>query len=179
MKKIVLFLAFIVLNIASANAFELNNYWQIRLTLRDYNKALAGQNIEKIKSFYSDTYKNADGFTLDELVQMLEKTYNSYGEMKQKTKINSIVTFDNDAIVQLTDKTSAIVHPDKTKQKEKAGRLDGKSVYNLYFKKTDEGWKIFYDEITAETTSLKYGIANKIPMKLNTPLLIKKVNNMI
>ncbi len=174
MKKIIICLAFLLLNSLCANSFELNDYWQIRHTLRDYNKALAYQDVEKIKTFYSENYKNADGFTLSELAQMLEKTYNSYDKMKQKTKINSIVTFDDDAIVQLTDTTSALVHLDKAKEKEKAGKLEGKSVYTLYLRKTNEGWKIFYDEITAETTSLKYGIANKIPMKLNTPLLIKK-----
>ena len=104
---------------------------------------------------------------------MLEKTYNAYGKMKQKTKINNISAFDDYAIVQLTDKTKAIVHPDKNKTKEKQGVLEGKSVYVLYFKKINNEWKIFYDDILAETTTLKYGVANKIPMELDTPMLIK------
>ena len=173
MKKIIIILLLVVVSTLSADAFDLSSYWQIRSTLRNYNKALSSKNINDVKVFYDDNYRSADGFTLNELVQMLEKTYSAYGQMKQKTKINSINVFDNYAIVQLTDKTSAVVHPDKMKSKEKAGKLDGKSVYILYFKKINNEWKIYYDEILAETTSLKYGVANKVPMELNTPFVIQ------
>ena len=104
---------------------------------------------------------------------MLEKTYDAYGKMKQKTKINDINIFNNTAIIRLTDTTHATIHPDEAKSKEKQGVLDGKSIYTIYLKKQEESWKIIYDEIIAETTSLKYGVANKIPIELNTPVLIK------
>ena len=76
-------LMFILSTALSSNAIELSDYWQVRLTLRDYNKALSGKNIEKVKSFYSENYKSSDGFTLDELTQMLEKTYNAYERLKK------------------------------------------------------------------------------------------------
>ena len=72
----------------------------------------------------------------------------------------------------MSDRTRAVIYPNNIKKKEKAGKLEGKSVYNLYFKKNGSDWKIFYDEIVAESTSLKYGIANKISMELDTPALI-------
>ena len=174
MRKIIVVFILIIFGFMPCGAFDINCNKEVKSTLREYNKALSSQDINKIKSFFDENYKSADGFTLDELVQMLEKTYSAYGKMKQKTKVNSITAFDNYAVVILNDETRAVVHPDKTKSKEKQGVLDGKSVYALYLKKTQEGWKIFYDEILAETTSLKYGVANKIPMELNTPLLIKK-----
>ena len=172
MKKLIITFVLIIFSTLSSNAFELNNYQQVKLTLREYNKALSGQDIEKVKSFYDENYKSADGFTLDELMQMLEKTYSAYGKMKQKTKINNITAYDNYAIVQLKDKTHACVYPDKNKTKGKEGILDGESLYSLYFKKSGDKWKIFYDEIISETTSLKYGVANKIPMGIVTPALI-------
>jgi len=193
MKKIISIFALIFFMAMPSYSFELNDYRQIKSTLRDYSKALSERNIDKIKEFYTEDYKDSDGFSLEESIKMFEKTYSAYDKMKQKTKINSITSFDNYAIVQLTDKTSAVVLPSKNilnknasnnpissyisnKKilKEKQGILEGKSVYSLYFKKIDDKWKIFYDEITAETTSLKYGIANDIKMQLDTPISIKE-----
>ncbi len=173
MKKLIIAFVLVIFSTISCSAFEPNAYWQIRLTLKEYNKALSGQDLNKVKEFYDENYKSSDNFTLEELAQMLEKTFNAYGKMKQKTKINNITVFDDYAIVQLTDTTKAIVHPDKAKVKEKQGVLNGKSVYILYFKKIDGKWKIYYDDILAESTSLKYGYANKIPMELYAPSLIK------
>lgn len=173
MKKTILFLIVLLIFTIPANANSINDSIQIRMFLRNYNKALDNHNIEQIRSFYDENYKNADGFLVDDIIQMFEKTYNAYGKMKQKTKINSITSFDDYTIVQLTDTTSATVYPDKNKTKEKSGKLSGKSLYTLYLKKYNNSWKIFYDEIIAETTSLKYGVANKIPMELKTPMVIK------
>ena len=172
MKKIILTFVILVFTVMSCNAGE-PGYRQIKSTLRQYNKALSSQNLEKIKEFYDDNYKSSDGFVLEELAQMLEKTFNAYDKMKQKSKINNITVLEDHAIVQLTDISKAIVHPDKAKLKEKQGILNGKSIYVLYFKKINGKWKIYYDEILAETTTLKYGIANKIPMELIAPSLIK------
>ena len=172
MKKVLIIIFVLFVNVIPIDAFELSDYWQIKMTLRDYDRALSAQDTERIKTFYDENYKSSDGFSLDDLVQMLEKSYKAYGKMNQKTKINSITSLNNYAVVQLSDKTSAVIYPNKIKNKAKAGKLEGRGVYNLYFKKNNDKWKIFYDEVVAETTSLKYGVANKIPMELDTPILI-------
>lgn len=192
MKKLILIFVLMIFTLPSICAIELNDYWQVRMVLRDYSNALKKQDINKIKEFYTENYRDSDGFTIDESAQMFEKMYDSYDKVKQKTKISSITSFDNYVIVQLKDTTSALINPQKeifeknnAKKKlsqiirekriikEKQGRLDSKSVYSLYFKKIDDKWKIFYDDITAETTSLKYGVAKKAKMQLNTPAFIK------
>ena len=171
---------FLGINITScAQAFEIpflkkTPDSQIRSLLKDYNKALENRDIEHVKTFYDKDYQSADGFDVDDLATMLEKTYSAYGDIKYKTKINNITTFDNWALVQMSDTSYAKVYPDKDKKnKDKMGRLDGKSAYVIYMKKTDDGWKILSDEILMEETSLKYGIANKIDMELITPAFVK------
>lgn len=148
----------------------------IRSVLNKHNKALKEHNIDKIKTFYASSYKSADGFNLDDLTSMLEKTYSSYKTIKYSTKVNSITTFDNYAIAQVTDKTNAILKPDTKdkKNKDKLGFLKGKSVYSIYLKKQDNNWEIFYDDILMEETSLKYGIANNINMNLTAPMFVKE-----
>ena len=147
---------------------------EVRSLLKQHNKAMESHNIENVKAFYTTDYHSADGFNFDDLAEMLEKTYKAYGNIKYKTKINNITAFDNWALVQLSDTSSAKLYPDKNKKnKEKMGKLEGKSVYNVYLKKTKDGWKIVSDEILMEETSLKYGIANKIDMELITPVFVK------
>lgn len=155
--------------------FKKSETTKIRTLLNEHNKALKDHNINKIKTFYDVAYKSADGFDLDDLGKMLEKTYSAYENIKYQTKIHSITTFDNWAIAQVTDKTSAKLYPDKNKKnKEKMGVLDGKSVYSVYLKKDKDNWVIAYDDILMEETSLKYGIANKINMQLNAPAFVNQ-----
>ncbi len=181
MKKNIFLLALIVLSFSvfqEAQAFEIpflkkSPKSEIRALLKEHNKALAKKDIDKVKTYYDKEYLSADGFDVDDLAMMLEKTYSAYGNIKYKTKINNISTFDNWALVQMSDTSFAKVYPDEDKSKEKMGRLDGKSSYVVYLKKTDEGWKIISDEVLMEETSLKYGIANKIDMELVTPVFVK------
>lgn len=176
MKKIILILSVLFL-ITPAYSFELFNLekMQIKNTLRKYNRAIAEHNIEKIKTFYDKNYKSMDGFNLSEMEQMLNKTYSAYKNIKYKTKINSINMQENWALVQIKDKTTASIYPTQNKEikKAKMGKLEGTSVYNLYLEKEDNLWKIVYDDILMEETSLKYGLANKINMNLITPLRVK------
>ena len=75
----------------------------------------------------------------------------------------------------MSDKTTAKIFPTEIKElkKEKMGKLEGKSVYNLYLKKENNEWKIVCDDILMEETSLKYGLANKLNMELITPIRVQ------
>lgn len=159
--------------------FTMSPKAQIRSTINKHNKALSKHNIELVKTFYDKNYKNGDGLTLDDLISMLNKTQGMYENIKYKTKINSINAYDNWALVQMSDVTTARINPAKNKKikKEKMGLLDGKSVYVVYLKKDKDEWKIISDDILMEETSLKYGIAKKIDMNLVTPAFIKPGEN--
>ena len=122
MKKIAIILVFMFLIFYPVDAVELNTNYQIRMVLRDYDKALKKQDINKIKDFYTEDYKDSDGFTLDESVSMFEKMYNAYDNVKQKTKINSITSFDNYVVVQLMDTTNAAINPQKDLFRKNAQR---------------------------------------------------------
>lgn len=177
MKKIIILLS-ILWAITPAYSFEFfkkTPTMEIRSIIKKHNNALVKHDINKIKTFYSENYMSMDGFNLKEMEQMLEKTYSAYKNLKYKTKINSITVYENWALVQLSDKTSANIYPTEIKEikKEKMGKLRGKSVYNLYLKKDNNTWKIVCDDILIEETSLKYGLANKLKMDLITPLRVQ------
>ncbi len=174
-KLIILFLLLgISANIpANAAIFNKSNY-EVKKVLKNHTKAMEEHNIEKVLSCYDKDYKSSDGFDVNDLKVMLEKIYNSYSNIKYKIKINHITAYDNWALVQMSDETKASVYSDAKKTKEKMGRLEGKSTYNVYLKKIGNDWKIIQDDILTEETSLKYGIANKIDMDLITPPFVKE-----
>ena len=181
MKKLSLILAvFLGLGLLNQTlAFDFN--WlnksqetEIKELLKKHNKAIQEHKFEDIKVFYDDNYKSADGFSLNDLTDMLEKAHKNYGNIKYKTKINNVTAFDNWALAQMSDKSRAEIYPNNNKKhKDKMGVLEGTSSYVIYLKNTPEGWKITSDEVLMEETSLKYGIANKINMDLVTPMFIK------
>ena len=151
---------------------------EIKKVLKKHNRAMAEHNVNLVQSYYDENYKSADGFNLEDMKTMLEKTHQAYTNIKYKTKINNITAYDNWALAQMSDKTYAKVYLDKDKKnKEKAGTLEGKSSYLVYFKKDKDNWKIVADEILMEETSLKYGVAKKIDMELETPIFIENDEN--
>lgn len=146
---------------------------EIKDVLNCHNKAMDKYDFEKIKTYYSKDYKNSDGFELDDVFEMLEKTRKAYGDIKYKTKINDISLYDNWAVVQMSDESRAKINHDNKKDKDKTGYLKGRSSYILYLKKDDDGWKIVADDILMEETSLKFGIAKKMDINLITPVFVK------
>ncbi|MBQ8847501.1 MAG: hypothetical protein IJ003_00985 [Candidatus Gastranaerophilales bacterium] len=155
--------------------FKKSDKSEIKTLLNKHNKAMDSRDIETLKSFYDESYISSDGFNIEEQISMLKDTYSAYSDIEYKTKINNITTFDNWALVQMSDATSAKVYPVKERKykKQRMGILEGKSSYVVYLKKDKDSWKIISDDILMEETTLKYGIANKINMDLITPAFVK------
>lgn len=178
MKKLfaVLFLLnLFILPSYSIELFKKSPKYEVKITLKNLDKAFYKQDIEKIKTFYDSNYKSADGFDLDKTIQMLKKTYETYENISHNSKIISISADDEWALVQIKDRTKANIYPieDKKLKEEKKGTLKSVSIYNVYLKKECDSWKIISDEILSEEASLKYGIANKLDMSLVSPLKIQ------
>lgn len=178
MKKLALTLIIINLFLTSAYSFEIfkrSDKNEVRSILNKHTKAMSKHNVEEVKSFYDINYKSTDGFNLNELEGMLNKTYSTYSNIKYKVKIKSVEINEDNALAQISDNSSAVIYPDVDKKlkKEKSGKLSGKSTYNVYLKKIDNNWKIVKDDILQEETTLKFGIAKNINIDIETPQKIK------
>ena len=176
MKKIIIALLLVNLFLPaySFEGFKKSPEGEVCAVMNKHTKAMSNHDVQAVKSFYAANYKSSDGFTLDELGKMLEKTYSAYNNIKYKTKISAINAYDDWALVQMSDKSSAVVLPeDKSTNKKKMGKLEGKSVYNVYLKKMNNEWKIVSEDILLEETTLKFGIARKIDMDILSPLVVK------
>lgn len=158
---------------------------QIRKTLRSLNHYANKHDLDKVKTFYSKSFKSGDGFNYDDFFKMTETSFNSYTNIKYRPKIKEIRA-ENDLIaVEIFDTTTAklVSEPKRgagsSNNSENApegavGDLFGTCDYINYLKKENGGWKIVSDSIISEQTSLKYGDAKTVKMELATPTSVEK-----
>ena len=149
----------------SAYSFIHNDTRAIKYVLNSQVKYANKENFNKFISTYAQNYTNADGLTLDSYSKLVNEIWQTYDKIKYDIKINNI-TIENDiATVNLTEYSTANIPV--------SNNLDGlmksesESVYKL--KKSGGKWKVFYDSVNSETTSMLYGDAKKLNIKLTVP----------
>ena len=145
---------------------------KIRKFIFDITRYSNQKNLDKIKEFYSKDYKNTDDFSYDEYFEMFQDTFNTYSNLKYKISVKSIQKIKNGYKVTLKDSTTGFLKSEN--ENFKYGLLSGKSAYELFLKNTENGLKIYKDNVLEEETSLTYGEANIVKMELITPDVIKQ-----
>jgi hypothetical protein len=108
---------------------------------------------------------NADGFNLEVYSNLVKDIWSSYGNIKYGIKIKNISVTNDTAVAELTETSYA----ELTASKKYDGELRSvsNSVYNLI--KTEDGWKVISDSVLDETTSMMYGEAKNLDIKLTVP----------
>ena len=121
-------------------------------------------NFNKFINTYSDNYVNSDGFNLATYSDIVKDVWNNYNKIKYSIKIEDISIDNNFAIVNLKETSSAII-PDKKMSGILKSEAD--SVYHL--EKINGKWKVVYDAVNSEDTSMLYGEAKNLDIKLTAP----------
>lgn len=175
MKRIILILSLILMSIIPANAWEMPSFFNLRITnneAREVKKVLESQvkyanktDFENFISTYDKKYINADGFNLDSYSKLVKETWNTFNEIKYSIDIKNVVVCDNKAIAELTETSYAQIPVNETLSGELKSFAN--SVY--YLQKTDDGWKVVSDSVLDETTSMLYGEAKDLDIKLTVP----------
>ena len=125
-------------------------------------------NFDKFISTYDESYINSDGFNLETYSNLVKDIWNSYDKIEYGIKIKSVVVKNDTANVEVTENSKAKLQLN--------AKIDGtlesesNSIYNL--KKINGKWKVVSDKILDETTSLLYGEAKKLDIKLVAPQMI-------
>ena len=143
---------------------------KVRKFIFDIGRYSNQKNLDKIKEFYSKDYKNTDNFSYDEYFDMFQDTFNTYSNLRYKISIKDIQKTENGYKVTIKDFTTGLLKSEN--ENFKYGFLSGKSDYELFLKHTDNGLKIYKDNVIEEETSLTYGEANIVKMELITPEFI-------
>ena len=143
-----------------------SNIRGVKSTLNSQIKYANKNNFDKFIATYDTNYKNGDGYDLDIYSKLVKELWENYDNIKYGIKIKDI-TFNEDgtAVVTLTETSCADIPV--TKKMNGVLKSEANSVY--YMKKINGKWKVTADKINDEVTSMMYGEAVNLDIKLSAP----------
>lgn len=153
---------------ASPQTNSVNPYVELRRTLCNHLKYANSYNLDGLKTLYADNYINADGLNKDIYFNLIQKTWESYPDIKYTMEIKDIEISANSATAQVLERAIASTSAKSGIIHEK-GILESTSSSVYYFEKINNKWLITSDHIIAEKTMLRYGVANDVRINLIAP----------
>ncbi len=122
-------------------------------------------NFDKFIATYDSSYVNSDGFNLDVYSELIKDVWSTYNNIKYDVKIKNVEVNNNTAQVEVVEYANAGL----AVTKNYTGALNSVSnnIYNL--EKIDGKWKVVSDSIIDETTTMLYGAAQNLDIKLTVP----------
>ena len=178
MKKFVIILTLLstMPSVFAGGSFDLFNLDIFKNDTREIKSLLHSQvkyanktNFDKFIATYDKNYTNADGFNLDTYSELVKDIWGTYDKIVYGIKIKSIEVKDDVAEVAVEETSSADI-PVSAKM-DGILRSESDSVYHL--KKENGEWKVTSDEVLKETTTMLYGEAKNLDIKLTAP---EKIN---
>lgn len=130
--------------------------------VRYANKA----NFKKFINTYDKNYVNSDGFDIETYSNIVKEVWETYDNIVYGIKIKDIsIEDENSAKVDVIETSYAEIYA--SKDMDGILKSEANSVY--YLKKQDGDWKVISDEVVSESTSMLYGEAKNLDIKLSAP----------
>ena len=172
MKKLFLIIVLFSLSLQSSFAWNLENFNSqrderaVKRLLQSQVRYANSTNFKKFISTYDASYMNSDGFDYDKYSNLVKDTWNAFSNIKYDIEIKKVVAKDGCATADVIEHSYAKL-PSQTK--ELLGELRGESICVYSLKKVNGKWKVISDAILDETTSMMYGEAKNLDVKLTVP----------
>lgn len=154
--------------ISISNTQKVEEIAEVKEFLKLHDSYSNACDIEKLKSLYSAEYQNGDGLKTDDFFEMIQKTWQTYPNMKYYSEVNEIRVDEDYATVTTIDYASATTAKVSDITNDK-GDLLSKSMNILYLKRFGKHWKIFSDRVLYEKTFLRYGDTRDIVIDFKAP----------
>ena len=168
MKKRLLILIFALfmtsVSYADAAIFQ-NDTRAIKSMLKSQVRYANKNNFDKFISTYDSSYVNSDGLNLNDYSNLVKEIWSNYYNLSYDIKINDINIQDDTATVSVTETSHAIIPA--TEHMNGVMNSVSNSIYNL--KKSNGKWKVLSDNVLDENTSMMYGEAMNLDVKLTAP----------
>lgn len=174
MKKVLLSLFMAIMISQPANAFCLGNCYDnpeekaVRNLIKSQVRFANRTNLKKLLSTYDKDYVNSDGFNLEIYSKLIQDIWDTYKDIEYDIVIKNVTINNNKAEVEVIEKS----HADIAAAKLIPGKLNSEANSIYYLHKTDKGWKVISDKVIDETTSMLYGDAMNLDIKLSVPEII-------
>lgn len=172
MRKLLLILMVYFVATCTCNAafcfdkcFFQNDVRAVKSLLKSQVRYANRENLPKFISTYDASYVNSDGLTLENYSKMVKEVWDTYKNIKYGIEIKEINIENDSATVKLTETSKADI-PDSSKMNGIL-RSTSESIYNL--KKINGHWKVVSDSVVDEVTTMMYGDAMNLDIKLSAP----------
>lgn len=144
---------------------------QIRRLFDNYQKYTNSQDINKFLNLYSDEFKNNDGYDKNRLKELATDAWKEFPSVKYSLTVLSVDVDIDNARVVVTERLSGLTNA-TTENIVGNGFIDSESMSVYYLKRFSNEWLITSDFIISEKTSMRFGTAKYIPMKIDAPSII-------
>ena len=170
MKKLILIVSLFLFATQTVQAenklFSLNVFHDNTKSINSQIKYANKLNFDKFISTYDTNYRNGDGYDLEVYSKLVKDLWQNYNNIKYGIKIKDItLESDDKAKVELVETS----HADIPVTKRMSGVLNSEANSIYYLKKINGKWKVTSDEIIDEVTSMLYGDAMNLDIKLTAP----------
>ncbi len=176
MKRIVLLLSLILLSISPVYAREMPSLFSLQLfkpnEVKEVKKVLESQveyanktDFNNFISTYDKRYINADGFNLESYANLVKETWSTFNKIEYDINIKNVAVCDDKAIAEITETSYAEIPVNENL----SGELNSIANSVYYLQKTKNGWKVISDLVLDETTTMLYGEAKNLEIKLTVP----------
>ena len=143
-----------------------NDIRQVRRLLNSQVRWANKTNFDKFIATYDEGYKNSDGFNLEIYSNLVKDIWNTYDKIRYGIKIKNISVNGEEARAELTETSRADIPLPETSYN---GELKSLSESIYYLRKINGKWKVISDDVTDETTTMMYGKAKELDVKLTVP----------
>ena len=146
------------------------NYKKEILALFDKQDMYAKKyDIKGLKSLYSKNFMDNDGYNKEVYFSLVEETWETYPDITYGTKIKNITVNGDYAMVETEE--SAVATTDDI-DRAIVGELHSKSNCRYHLQRFSNKWEITSEEVLDEISTLKYGNARYLDIKLEAPKII-------
>ncbi len=146
--------------------YEKNCRKEIAAVFDKVDKYAKKYDIKGLKSLYSKSFIDNDGYNKDVYFSLVEETWQTYPDITYTTKIKDIKLNGDYATVE-TEETAVATSDDL--DRKIIGELNSKSNCIYQLQRFANNWEITGESVLEEFSTLKYGDARYVNMVLESP----------
>lgn len=168
MKKFILILTLFFYLVQPAFAgfwFDNSDEHAVKRLINSQVRYANNNNLKKLISTYDKDYVNGDGFDLQVYSKLIKDIWDTYKNVEYDIEIKKISIENDNAVAEVIEKS----HADVITSHVINGELNSVSNSVYYLKKVENKWKVVSDKVLDETTTLLYGDAANLDIKLTVP----------
>lgn len=141
---------------------------QLNEFLAKYFLAFKKHDKKALEELYADEFISGDGFTKDELMSLINDSWELSTDLSYESHIQDIKFDSSYATVEINENLTGTTL-EKSEITGDNGLIESTTRTVLYLRKFGKGWRVVSDKTLYEETSIKYGDAKGLDISLYAP----------